>query len=117
MQDLDWNDLRYVLCLSRSGRVAAAARELGVNETTVARRIARIEARLGVRLFERNGGILAPTDNGQIVVARAERIELDVDAIRDGVAGADSVAVGKVRVTAVPLTLNYILMPALPALL
>jgi DNA-binding transcriptional LysR family regulator len=42
MQDLDWNDLRYVLSLSRTGRIAAAARKLGVNETTVTRRIARI---------------------------------------------------------------------------
>jgi len=117
MQDLDWNDLRFVLGLSRTGRLAAAARKLGVNETTVARRIARLEARLGVRLFERNGAALVPTDNGQIVVARAERIELDVDAVKDGVSGADSVAVGRVRVTAVPLVLNHILMPALPALL
>ena len=43
MQDLDWNDLRYILCLSRMGRIVGAARKLGVNETTVARRIARVE--------------------------------------------------------------------------
>ena len=43
MQDLDWNDLRYILCLSRTGRIAGAARKLGVNETTVARRIARVD--------------------------------------------------------------------------
>ena len=57
MQDLDWNDLRYILLLSRTGRIAGAARELGVNETTVARRIARLERLLGVRLFERNAVI------------------------------------------------------------
>jgi DNA-binding transcriptional LysR family regulator len=114
MQDLDWDDLRYVLSLSRTGRIAGAARKLGVNETTVARRIARVEALLGVRLFERDAGVLRPTDSGQIVIRRAERIELDVDAVKDGVTNADSVAVGKVRVTAVPLVLNYILIPALP---
>ncbi len=117
MQDLDWNDLRYVLCLSRTGRLARAARKLGVNETTVARRLARIERLLRVRLFERDAGVLLPTDSGQIVIRRAERIELDVDAVRDGVANADSIAVGKVRITAVPLVLNYILIPALPKLL
>ncbi len=85
MQDLDWNDLRYILCLSRTGRIAGAARKLGVNETTVARRIARVEGLLGVRMFERDAGVLRPTDSGQIVVRRAERIELDVDAIKDGV--------------------------------
>jgi DNA-binding transcriptional LysR family regulator len=103
MQELDWNDLRYILCLSRTGRIAGAARKLGVNETTVARRIARVEGLLGVRLFERDAGVLRPTDSGQIVIRRAERIELDVDAVKDGVTSADSVAVGKVRVKAVPL--------------
>jgi DNA-binding transcriptional LysR family regulator len=117
MQDLNWNDLRYILCLSRTGRIAGAAQKLGVDETTVARRIARVERALGVRLFERNAGILTPTDSGQIVISRAERMELDVDAVKDSVTSADSVAVGKVRVTAVPLVLNYILIPALPALL
>ena len=103
MQDLDWNDLRYILCLSRTGRIAGAARKLGVNETTVARRIARVERLLGIRIFERDARVLRPTDSGQIVIRRAERIELDVDAIKDGVTSADSIAVGKVRVTAVPL--------------
>jgi DNA-binding transcriptional LysR family regulator len=117
MQDIDWNDLRYILCLSRTGRIAVAARQLGVNGTTVARRIASVEGLLGVRLFERNSGVLAPTDYGQAVISRAERIELDVDAVKDSIKGADSVAVGKVRVTAVPLVLNYILVPALSALL
>jgi DNA-binding transcriptional LysR family regulator len=68
-------------------------------------------------MFERDAGVLRPTDSGQIVVRRAERIELDVDAVKDGVTSADSIAVGKVRVTAVPLVLNYILIPALPDLL
>jgi DNA-binding transcriptional LysR family regulator len=117
MQDLDWDDLRYVLCLSRTGRLAGAARKLGVNETTIARRLARIEGLLGVRLFERQAGVLRPTDSGQIVIRQAERIELDVDAVKDGVTGADSIAAGKVRITAVPLVLNYILIPALSTLL
>jgi DNA-binding transcriptional LysR family regulator len=117
MKDLDWNDLRYILYLSRTGRVASTARMLGVNETTVVRRIAHVERLLGVRLFERNARVLTPTENGQLVISRAERIELDVDAVKDSVTNADSIAVGKVRVTAVPQVLNHILIPALPALL
>jgi DNA-binding transcriptional LysR family regulator len=117
VKDLDWNDLRYILYLSRTGRIGSAARMLRVDETTVARRIAKVERQLGVRLFERNAGILVPTDNGQLVVGRAERIELDVDAVRDSVANADTVVVGKVRVTAMPMMLNHILIPALPSLL
>src|SRR5258708_34612653 len=103
MQDLDWNDLRYILCLSRTGRLAGAARKLGVNETTVARRIARVEGLLGGRMFERDAGVLRPTDSGQIVVRRAERSDLDVHAVKDGATSADSLSVGNGRVPAVPL--------------
>ena len=117
MQDLDWNDLRYVLFLSRTQRVAAAARKLGVDATTVARRLARLEQRLGVRLFERDAGRLTPTDSGRIVISRAQCIELDVDAVKDSVTSADSVEVGKVRLTAIPLVLNHIVVPALPSFL
>src|ERR1700751_1942972 len=117
MQDLDWNDLCYVLSLSRTGRIAGTARKLGVDETTVARPLKGLEARLGVRLFERHAGVLRPTDSGQVVIRKAERIELDVDAVKDGGTSADSVAAGKVRRPAVPLVMNHILIPALPALL
>ena len=89
---------------------------LRVNETTVARRFPRSNDSWG-RLFERRAGVLVPTDSGQLVISRAERIEVEVDAVRDYVMNADSVAVGKVRVTAMPMVLNHILIPALPALL
>lgn len=117
MQDLDWNDLRYVLWISRTGRIAGTAQKLGVDETTVARRLKGIEALLAVRLFERHAGVLRPTDSGQIVIRRAERIELEVDAVKDGVTSADSVAAGNVRLTAVPLVMNYILIPSLSGLM
>ncbi len=117
MQDLDWNDLRVVLAVSRAKRIAGAARELRIDETTAARRLARLEGRLGTRLFERVAGSLVPTESGQIVVQRAERMELDVDAVRDGVTGADRAVVGTVRITAVPLVLRALLLPALPPLL
>lgn len=81
MQDLDQNDLRYVLSLSRTGRIAAAARKLGVDYSTFSRRIARIESQMGVRLFERHAGILKPTDRGKTIVRRAEIIEVDVNAV------------------------------------
>src|ERR1700729_3183648 len=74
MKDLDWNDLRYILYLSRTGRIASTAKMLRVNETTVARRIAHVERLLGARLFERSAGVLVPTDSGQLVINRAERI-------------------------------------------
>ena len=117
MQDMDWNDLRYVLVLSRTGRLARAAKHLRVNETTVARRLARIEKVLGSRLFERVNGVLAATETGQVVVQHAERIEVDIDEVKNAATGANTKAAGRVCITTVPMLLNRILVPALPALL
>jgi hypothetical protein len=50
---INWNDLRYVLAVARAGTLSGAARALGVNETTVGRRLAAIEDALGVHLFEK----------------------------------------------------------------
>jgi DNA-binding transcriptional LysR family regulator len=117
MQDLNWNDLRYVLVLSRSGRLARAARQLGVDETTIARRVARIEKVLGSRLFERVNGILLATEIGHVVVQHAERIEVDVGEVKNAATGADARVAGSARITTIPMLLNRMLLPALPALL
>ncbi len=117
MRELDWDDLRFVLAVAREASLAGAARRLGVNESTVARRIAQAERRLGARLFERLRGNLQPTEGGAIVVAGAERIELEAQALERRVAGADQTVAGTVRVTSVPIVVNHVLLPALPALI
>ena len=118
MRPLDWNDLRFVLAVARGGTLAGAAKALGVDDSTVSRRVARLEASLGARLFERAGdGRLRPTPAGAAAVARAERMELEVEGLRDGVSGADSACAGSVRLTSVPLLVNRLLVPALPGLL
>ncbi len=117
MQDIDWNDLRFLLVAVRSGSFAGAARRLGVNESTVARRIARLETRLGSRLLERSAGSLRPTETGNAVFAAAERVERETQALRTQLSGSDSRAAGTVRLTSVPILVNRVLIPALPSLL
>ncbi len=117
MQALNWNDLRFVLAVARTQSFAEAGRRLGVNESTVARRISQAESRLGARLFERNLGVSHPTKAGAVVVSGAERIELEVQAVESAVSGADRLAAGSVRVTSVPIIVNRVLVPALPQLL
>jgi DNA-binding transcriptional LysR family regulator len=112
MQAMDWSDLRHVLMVSRAGTLAAAARRLGVNQTTVARRLAAAEAALGARLFERVDGVLSPTKAGEAAVARAAQVEREVEALERGIGGADAVPAGTVRVTAVPILVNRLLIPA-----
>src|SRR6202051_5345259 len=50
---IDWDDVRYFLAVARGGSVRAAAERLGVNHSTVLRRIAQLEERLGARMFEK----------------------------------------------------------------
>jgi DNA-binding transcriptional LysR family regulator len=113
---MDWNDLRFILTIARAGTLSAAARRLGVNQTTVARRLAAAEAALGTRLFERVGGALHSTESGAAAVTRAARVEQEVYALKHGIGDADADAAGMVRITAVPVLVNQLLIPALPLL-
>jgi len=117
MQGENWDDLRIVLSVARARSFAGAARRLGVNESTVARRIAQAERRLRARLFERSLGKLEPTEAGAELIRRAERIELEVQAAGGAISGVDERAAGTVRVTSVPIVANRILAPALDGLL
>jgi DNA-binding transcriptional LysR family regulator len=110
---MHWNDLRYVLTISRAGTLAAAARRLGVNQTTVARRLAAAEAALGTRLFDRIDGVLHPTKAGRTAIGRAAQMEQEVRSLEQGVGGSDAAAAGTVRITAVPMLVNRLLVPAL----
>jgi DNA-binding transcriptional LysR family regulator len=50
---IDWDDVRHFLAVARGGSVRAASERLGVNHSTVLRRIAQLEERLGVHMFEK----------------------------------------------------------------
>ncbi len=116
MQAMDWDDLRFLLAISRAGSLAAAARRLSVNQTTVARRLARAEAALKAKLFQRLGGALQPTAAGRAALARASRMEQELDGLELGLS-AETEPAGVVRVTAVPILVNRLLVPAVADLL
>jgi DNA-binding transcriptional LysR family regulator len=113
---MDWNDLRYVLMLSRASTLAAAARRLNVNQTTVARRLDAVQRALGARLFERVDGAFHPTKAGEAAIAHAARVEQDVADLERGVRNVDHEVAGSVRLTAVPVLINRLVVPALPEL-
>jgi DNA-binding transcriptional LysR family regulator len=116
MQAMNWADLRYVLAVSRAGTLAAAARRLRVDQTTVARRLAEAERALSARLFERIDGGLRPTRAGEAAILQAERVEQEVEALERGIGGADAQVAGAVRLTAVPVLVNRLLVPEAAAL-
>lgn len=117
MRDDNWDDFRIILNVARTRSFAGAARRLGVNESTVARRIAQAERRLRSRLFERNLGKLEPTEAGAEIARRAEMIEMELQGAEDKISGVDERAAGTVRITSVPIVVNRILTPALSYLL
>ncbi len=95
----DWDDLRYFLAVARSGSLSAAARELGVNHSTVFRRIAGLEESTGSRLFDRLPRGYALTAVGEEMHAITRRIEDDVLALDRQVLGMDQQMRGTIRLT------------------
>jgi DNA-binding transcriptional LysR family regulator len=75
---LDWDDLRHVLAVAEGGNLSLAAGLLGVNHTTVLRRIAALEARLGGELFVRKGHYV-PTPLGDAALAAARAMSHEAE--------------------------------------
>ena len=109
---MDWNDLRYFLAVARAGSTIAAARELGVNQTTVARRLLELEAATGVQLFERRREGYRLRADGQALLRAAEEAEAGVRAFAD-LAGSLARGLDRIRVTTNEPLANTILAPAI----
>ena len=99
-QDIAWDDFRTVLAVCREGTLSGAARLLGVNHSTVFRRINALEEKLGVRLFERLPEGYAMTEAGESVREAGERIENEVLGLSRKLIGRDLGLHGTLRVTA-----------------
>lgn len=106
---VQWDDLRYVLAVADTGLLTAAARSLGVNHTTVLRRVAAFETRLGLRLFERLPTGYALTAGGEELIAAARRIDETVTELERKLAGRDLRPSGTVRVTTTNTLMGFIL--------
>ncbi|HEY8615022.1 LysR family transcriptional regulator [Phenylobacterium sp.] len=111
----DWNDLKLVLAVVRSGSLTAAAKALGVAHSTAFRRLLALEERLGVRLFERlPAGVYAPTSAGERMAGAAERVETETAALGRDLLGADLRLSGRLRVTCSE-TLAFVLLTPIMA--
>jgi len=90
MMTMDWNDLRIFLAIAREGTLGAAARAIGQTQPTMGRRLRALEAAVGHTLFQRTGEGFVLTDEGQVMLAHAERMEeeaLSLGRMLDGVVG------------------------------
>jgi uncharacterized protein (TIGR00369 family) len=85
---LSWDDFRVVKAIADHGSLAAAAKALGINQSTVFRKLSQIEVALDARLFKRGRKSYALTPRGEQMVRLAERMDRDVSAFERGLHGA-----------------------------
>lgn len=112
----DWDDLRHVLAVQRTGSLAGAAASLRVDATTVGRRIDHLEARVGTPLFVRQRGAWRPTPAGERVVAAAERAEAAVAEAERAARELESTPTGRVHLTTVEAVATHLVAPLVPTI-
>ena len=113
---LNWDDLRYFLAVQRLGNLSAAARGLGVAQSTVGRRLASLETSLGVRLLDRTPDGYVLTLAGRDVCERAQRLEQEAQTLERTVSGQDKRSAGIVRIACAEAIAGHVLAPCFAAL-
>lgn len=96
---MDWSDVRIFLAVARRGTLGAAARDLGLSQPTMGRRVRALEAALGHRLFQRAQDGFILTEEGQVALAHAERMEEEALGLGRELAGTEAVLHGLLRVS------------------
>ncbi|KMK69064.1 LysR family transcriptional regulator [Puniceibacterium sp. IMCC21224] len=108
---IDWDDVRYFLAAAHGGSVRAAAKRLGVNHSTVLRRIAQLEDHLGAQMFEKLPSGYRLTDAGEEVLEFANQMQASSDQLQARVFGRDQSVRGLLRVTLPAPLAGHLLMP------
>lgn len=111
MSNLDWDDLRLFLAVARAGRMAGAGRRLGLDHSTIARRLTRLEGVVGSRLLDRGPRGVELTEAGQKLVDHAERMEGEVVAATGMLGGRDARISGAVRLATPEAFGTYLVAP------
>lgn len=108
---VNWDDLRVFLAVARSGSISGGARQLGLQHSTVSRRMRKLEQDLGVRLFDKVPSGYALTTDGESLVQAASRMECEVLSVDGALSGKDQQPSGALRVTAIDNMATTVLMP------
>ena len=113
MQHLNWDNLRYVLMVANKGSVAAAARELEVNRTTVLRRINSFQEDLNCRIFDRSDAGYVLTPEAEKMIDAAREVETTLFNMQRQIAGRELRLEGELRVTTTDSFMLSVLGPHL----
>ena len=104
----EWSDLKIILALSRAGSVAGAARALGVDQSTVSRRLTALEESVGARLIVRGGREFALTSEGRAMCTAAEAVEAAIGEASRTVRVSKLEVTGTVRVSCPPAFISHL---------
>lgn len=113
---LDWEQVRLFLAISRGGSLSAASARLGLDVSTVSRRIDRLETELGALLFDRTRDGTKPTALAEHMLPHAEDMELAASRFASAGAQAETEVEGVVRLTVMPGIADAFVAPALARL-
>lgn len=113
MQQVNWDNLRYVLMVANKGSVAAAARELNVNRATVARRINAFQADLKCRIFDRSDSGYVLTPEAEKIIDAAREVENTLFHMQRQIAGRELRLEGELRVTTTDTFMVSLIAPHL----
>lgn len=113
--NLAWDDFRLIKAVSDHDGLTGAAAALGVNHSTVFRRLGQLEEQLGLPLFERRKTGYVATAAGAEMAALAARMEEDVTAFGRRLAGRDVAPSGEVRITTTDTLYLNMLLPIFAA--
>src|ERR1700719_2548523 len=109
----DWENLRHFVVLAREGTLSGAARRLGVDHATVARRVAALEAETGLKLVDRRARSYQLTDDGRRIAATAMPMEEAAFAVGRAVQAAKPGLRGEVSISSPPSLANALIAPQL----
>ncbi|GJI96726.1 transcriptional regulator [Duganella caerulea] len=114
--EFDWNDIPLILALARSGNMSATGRHLGVDASTISRRIAAAEKSLKLRLFIRDNTGYQLTDAGQVFVEHGEAVYGNVQSMLQASSQEADATAGPVNITSIDFLFDYWLLEHVPAL-
>ncbi len=110
-KNLAWDDFRLIKAIAEARGLPAAADLLGINHSTVFRRLKQIEAALGAELFEKHRTGYALTPAGEMVVALAGRVDEDITDVMRKLEGRQIMPYGELRVATNDSLLIHLLTP------
>lgn len=116
LHDPDWEDLRHFSRFCGARSLSATARELGVDHATVSRRIAALEATLGVKLLDRRTRVPSLTEEGERMATIVLRMQTEAFAVARAARGASKDATGEVSVSAPPALAAALIAPKVGSL-